>query len=103
MTVDFDLLNTVEPVSTEQLAEMHTGSLLTRLMALRGLQESFSQSDWSDEEREAVDAKGIIAFKDRENWQRAWLELKAELSTREHVLRGGKELRHLNQQAKQKR
>ncbi|MCG7521045.1 hypothetical protein [Ruegeria sp. Ofav3-42] len=103
MSVDFDLLNTVEPVSAKRLAEKHTGSLLMRLKALRRLQESFSQSDWSDEEREAVDAQGLIAFKDSESWQRAWSELKAELSTREHVPPGGKELRRLNQQAKQKR
>ncbi|WP_170382063.1 hypothetical protein [Ruegeria atlantica] len=103
MAVNFELLNTLEPVCGEQLAQMHTGSLLRRLNDLRSLQETFPQSDWTVEDKQAVEAAGLIAFKDQENWKHAWTDVKNELAQREHLKRGSKEKRRAVQKRKQNR
>ena len=72
---------------------MHTGSLLSRLKLLRSLQESFELSDWLPEERDAVEAAGLIAFKETEIWKTAFDDVKRLLNEREHMPRGGKEKR----------
>ena len=82
---------------------MHTGTLLGRVSDLRSLQESFERSGWSLEERDAVAAAGLIAFKDTAIWKQAYSDLKTLLDSREHIDRGGKETRRKAQQGKQKR
>ncbi|ASP35492.1 hypothetical protein CHH27_21465 [Labrenzia sp. VG12] len=82
-------LKTMKPVPPEDLEKLHTGSLLTRLQGLRSLHASFETSDWSPEARDAVEAAGLVAFKDTEIWQTAFQNLKQRLSRREHFPRAG--------------
>ena len=93
MNVKRDRLRTVEPVSADALRKLHTGTLLSRLQALRGLHESFEASDWLPEEREAVEAAGLIAFKQTDRWASAFADLKQILSEREHLERGTRQKR----------
>ena len=93
MVVNFKTLNYVEQLDVDALHKMHTGSLLARLKSLRSLQNSFDVSDWTSEERDAVEAAGFIAFKDSGPWEAAFSDLKSVLSEREHVPRGSKEQR----------
>jgi len=57
-------LKTVKPMRPEELKELHTGSLLSRLKELRALQDRFEVSDWLLAEKEAVEKEGLIAFKE---------------------------------------
>jgi len=82
---------------------MPTRALLKRLEDLRGLHETCGDTDWDEEERDAVKASGLIAYKDTEIWKQAYGELKTELQTREHVDRGGRQARRRAQQEKQRR
>ncbi|TLP56565.1 hypothetical protein FEE96_21630 [Parasedimentitalea maritima] len=84
-------LKTAKPVPLSELNELHTGSLLSHLKALRPLQETFEGSDWSPEEREAAENPDLIAFKDSEIWKTAFADLKGVLATREHRSKGSKE------------
>jgi len=93
MNIDLNALRTVRPLDRNTLDSMHTGSLLSRLNALRELQQSFEMSDWSEEETRAVEAAGLIAFKDSLIWREAYAMLKEVLSDREHMPRGGEERR----------
>lgn len=93
MKINFELLRTVEPIAFEELQTLRTGSLLTRLKRLRALQESFEVSDWLPEERDAVEAAWLIAFKETAVWKDAWSDIKRILDNREHLPRGSKELR----------
>ena len=96
-------LRTVRPVAVEELQHMPTRALLKRLEDLRRLHETSEDTDWDEEERGAVSASGQIAFKDTGIWKQAYADLKAELQTREHVERGGKQARRMSQQEKQRR
>lgn len=100
---NFSGLNTVEPIAAVELKTLHTGSLLTRLKSLRALQNCFDLSDWSIEERDAVEAAGLIAFKNSILWEKAFSEVKAELSLREHLPRGSKVKRQEAAKRKQNR
>lgn len=90
MTIDINNLRTAQSTPKEQLQELHTGSLLKRLELLRSLQGSFEESDWLPEERDAVAAVGLIAFKNTESWKSAFLDVKAILAERENIPRGSK-------------
>lgn len=103
MTVNISNLRTAEPVSKSHLLELHTGSLLKRLELLRSLQGAFEESDWLPEERDAVEAAGLIAFKNTDRWKVAYSEVKAILVQREHVPRGSKEKRREDARKKQNR
>jgi len=81
----------IEPMSKDDLSQLHTGSLLTRLEHLRKLPESFEASDMSVDEE--LSARDKIAFKNTAVWKEAWSDLKEELSGREHRKRGSKERR----------
>lgn len=68
----------VKVVSVDALREMHTGSLLSRLQALRECHETRSDGDdgWLD--------GIIIASKDSEEWKKAYRQVKEILSKRGH-------------------
>ncbi len=93
MTVNIRNLRTAEPIPKTRLVELHTGSLLKRLELLRSLQNAFEESDWSPEEREAVEMAGLIAFKNTDLWKAAYSDLKTVLAQREHLPRGNKDRR----------
>lgn len=103
MNVNTDHLRTVEPATADELEEMHTGSLLTRLKKLRGLHDCFEKSDWLVEERDAAARAGLIAFKDQEIWKTAFDDVKSVLAKREHLPRGSKEKRQDAAREKQNR
>ncbi len=102
-TVNLDVLNTVKPMEVADLKKLHTGSLLTRLKALRGLQDRFEVSDWTADEKNAVETAGLIAFKKSELWEMAFSDVKAEMSQREHIPRGNKQKRQDSTRNKQNR
>jgi len=93
MTVNIDCCRTVEPMAIDEMKHLHTGSLLSRLKLLRSLQDSFDVSDWLPEERDAVEAAGLIAFKESEIWKKAFSDVQELLAQREHLPRGSKEKR----------
>ncbi|TLP58344.1 hypothetical protein FEE96_18095 [Parasedimentitalea maritima] len=93
MKARFEISRTVKPIGSEELKFLPTGSLLTRLNQLRSLQESFEVSDWLPDERDAVEATGLIAFKNSEQWKIAFSDVKRVLSEREHIPRGSKDKR----------
>lgn len=99
--VNLNLVQTAEPVSLQELEQMHTGTLLKRLERLRGLHQNPDLCDWSDAEIFAT--SHLIAFKDTEIWKSAWADLKNVLDGREHIKRGGKELRQEAAKSKQNR
>lgn len=101
--IDFDSLNIVLAMDIAELKRLHTGSLLTRLKALRGLQDRFEFSDWTVDEKDAVETAGLIAFKNSELWETAFSDVKAEMSQREHVPRGSKLRRQETTRKKQNR
>ncbi len=103
MAINFDILRTMEPVDAETLKNMPTGALLQRLKTLRSMQERFEDSDWTEEERDAVTDAGLIAFKNTEIWRSAWSDVKTLLAEREHIPRGSKDRRRAAQRAKQNR
>lgn len=103
MSVNFNILRTLEPIDVETLKSMHTGTLLRRLKALRSMQERFEDSDWTEEDRDAVAAAGLIAFKNTDIWKAEWTVVKELLAKREHIPRGSKELRRAAARAKQNR
>ena len=86
-------LQTVKPMRPEELKQLHTGSLLSRLKELRALQDRFEVSDWLPAEIEALEIEGLIAFKETDIWKNAFTDVKIELSTRDHYPRGSKEKR----------
>ena len=90
---NIEKLKAVEPIEAYELRELHTGSLLTRLKSLRSLHGSYKDSDWTPEERHSAEAAGLIIFKDTDAWRRAFSDVKAVLSEREHIPRGSKEQR----------
>ena len=103
MAVDFSSLRTVPAMPAEELQRLPTRALLARLRDLRRLQEVPAASDWSEAEHAAVAAAGLIAFKATPIWRQAFAETKAVLDGRDHVERGGKDVRRRVQQAKQQR
>ena len=86
-------LKTLKPMTVVELEQIHTGSLLKRLENLRLMHDSFKVSDWLIEEKVAVEAAGLIAFKKSDIWESAYSDVKVELSKREHLSRGSKEKR----------
>ncbi|WP_298258885.1 hypothetical protein [uncultured Litoreibacter sp.] len=60
-------------------------------------------SDWLPEERDAVEAAGLIAFKETARWKGAFSDVKRLLDDREHMPRGSKEKRRLAAYSKQNR
>ncbi|WP_417679638.1 hypothetical protein [Roseibium sp.] len=103
MTAGSRFLRTVRPVAVEELQHMPTRALLKRLEDLRRLHETCENTDWDEAERDAVNASGLIAFKDTAIWKQAYADLKAVLQTRDHVDRGGKQARRRDQQEKQRK
>lgn len=101
--MNLENLRTVRPIPLEELNELHTGSLLARLKHLRSLQESFELSDWLPEERDTVEASGLIAFKETAIWKAAFDDVKGLLNDREHMPRGSKEKRQQAAYLKQNR
>lgn len=99
--VKLNLIRTVEPVSLQELEQMHTGTLLKRIERLRGLHQSPDLCDWSD--AEIVASSHLIAFKNTEIWKSAWADIKNVLAGREHLKRGSKELRQEAAKSKQNR
>ncbi|KZK87126.1 hypothetical protein PsAD13_00394 [Pseudovibrio sp. Ad13] len=102
MAIGISELKTVSALQFDQLQSLHTGTLLTRLKALRSLHECEEQADWTNEEKLAVRSSGLIAFKSEENWKLAFADVKAVLATREHIPRGGKQARQERAQQKQR-
>ena len=80
-------LKTGMPMEIEELARLHTGSLLSRLQKLRSLDEDFARGDWSAEEKRAAEGAGLILFKDSELWRTAYADVKTVLASREHLLK----------------
>ena len=97
------VLQTVEPVTIEELKKCHTCSLLSRLKLLRGLQDSFAVSDWTPDERDTVESAGLIAFKETAIWKSAFSDVKLLLDKRENMPRGSKEKRQKAAHGKQNR
>ena len=75
----------VRILSTKELQNMHTGSLMNRRKKLLACEESFEVSDRYGNEKEPVpEETGYIEFKNSIAWKKAYKELKSVLSTREH-------------------
>lgn len=94
-------LRTVDPMSLQELEQLHTGTLLKRLERLRSLHPDRSLCDWSSAEIAAC--AHLIAFKDTDVWKSAWADVKKVLAGREHVKRGSKKLRQQAAKLKQNR
>jgi len=76
----------VEIKTLEELAEMHTGSLMSRRDALLKCEESFEVSDRNGYEiKPSSSVTGVIEFKNTPEWKKAYNELKIVLSKREHI------------------
>lgn len=103
MTVEIENLKTIVPIAVDELKKLHTGGLLSRLKSLRKLDESYESNDWQPEERDAVEAAGLIAFRKTTAWESAFSDLKAVLSERENIPRGSKEKRQQAAQLKKDR
>ncbi len=70
----------------ETLERLYTGSLLTRLKQLRACEESFELSDRFGYEAEPdPGVTGFIEFKNTQQWNEAYRDLKKILGGREHV------------------
>jgi hypothetical protein len=75
----------VKILSTEELKNMHTGSLMSRRKKLLACEESFEASDRYGNENESVaEEMGRIEFKNSSAWKNAYKELKDILAMREH-------------------
>ncbi|HED36627.1 MAG TPA: hypothetical protein ENI76_00020 [Ignavibacteria bacterium] len=75
----------VRIISTKELENMHTGSLMSRRKNLLACEQSFEVSDRYGSEKEPIpEETGYIEFKNSVAWQKAYKELKSVLSTREH-------------------
>jgi len=70
----------VERKSLAELEIMHTGSLMSRRKALLKCEESFEMSD----QIERSDSEEI-EFKNTDEWQQAYKDLKSVLDTRENL------------------
>ncbi|MCZ4287843.1 hypothetical protein [Hoeflea alexandrii] len=93
----------LKPMPVAELKQLHTGSLLERLKQLRNLQVSYYASDWLREELDAVEAAGLIAFKETDLWREAFDDVKGILAEREHLPRGSKQKRQQAARQKQNR
>ena len=91
--------NKVEIKSIEELESKHTGSLMSRCIALLKCEVSYELSDQFGIRSQDKDA-GFIAFKDSNNWKKAYKELMSILATREHI--SNKEERKALRQTKAK-
>ena len=78
---------------------MHTGSLMTRRKALLKCEESFELSDQVGITPHKKD-NDFIEFKDSDEWEQAYKELKGILSMRENM--PNKQERKVMRQAKAK-
>jgi hypothetical protein len=75
----------VKIIPKEKLMKLHTGSLINRRKQLLQCEESFTLSDRFGYEN-GPDPKetGYIEFKDTEDWENAYKELREILKNREH-------------------
>ena len=71
----------VRIVIANELAKMHTGSLMSRRKALLACEESL---EFSDRDLDYRVESGYIEFKQTGEWTKAYQELKSELNDREH-------------------
>lgn len=78
----FGLGRVVPPASIGELEAMPTKHLLGRLERLRHCPQSLAQSDFDPQEVTTVDG---VLFKDSARWKDAFAEVKAVLTSREHV------------------
>jgi hypothetical protein len=70
----------LEVISKPDLEKMHTGTLMSRRNALLKCEESFEMSD----QYQAAKSDGI-EFKNTPQWEQAYQDIKAVLSTRENI------------------
>lgn len=71
----------VKIISLNELESMHTGSLMTRRIALLKCEESLMVSDRDSDHKVAP---GTIEFKDSEEWKQAYHQQKNVLAKREN-------------------
>ena len=75
----------VKMLSTEELKNMHTGSLMSRRKKLLACEESFEASDrYGNENKPVTEKIEYIEFKNSLAWKNAYKELKDVLAMREH-------------------
>ncbi len=80
------MVSKVEIKTIEVLEKMHTGTLMSRRVALLKCEESFVASDHGVyEAKPSASITGIIEYKDSPEWKQAYKQLKDVLATREHV------------------
>jgi len=80
------MVNKVDIKTPDELASMHTGTLMKRREALLKCEESFKSSDLNGYETKPLTSEtGLIQFKDTPEWQQAYSELKSVLSKRENI------------------
>lgn len=73
-------------ISLEKLHEMHTGSLLSRLQALRQCNETRNDGD-------DIVFDNVIVSKDGEKWKIAYRQVKEILAGREHYQKKTRRMR----------
>jgi len=61
---------------------LQTGSLLTRLQALRSLGESYQESDWRSKDYDIAVAANLVTFKDTQQWKLAYSDVKVVFTKR---------------------
>jgi hypothetical protein len=80
------MVSKVEIKTIEALEKMHTGTLMSRRVALLKCEESFVASDHGVyEAKPSASITGIIEYKDSREWKQAYKQLKDVLAAREHV------------------
>lgn len=72
----------LEIINKEQLEALHTGTLMNRRKALLKCEESLEASDQGVNSQTQA---GYIEFKNTQEWQQAYTELKEVLSARENI------------------
>ena len=81
----------VKIVPKSELEKLHTGSLLSRRNQLLACEESFMDSDRVGLEEEPDPKRtGFVEFKNTDEWQGAYRDVKDILGTREHLSRSKK-------------
>lgn len=88
----------VEIINLDILESMHTGTLMSRRLALLKCEESFELSDrFGHESKPNIEDTKTIEFKDSTEWQNAFNELKVVLAARENIM-SKQELKVIRQQ-----
>ena len=88
------MANKIRILNIDVLEALHTGTLMSRRIALLKCEESSELSDQSDCNTEP----SVIEFKNTDTWKQAYSELKKVLSERENI--PNKEERKTLRQAK---